>query len=246
MQRERAQARGVQGEATRLSKATPSAPLQGLPGRKARKGSEEDRGQDRGGCVFGLIPRAPSSLFRPHGEVSRLPEPPVPASELRIDRPRPFSSPIVGTPEPEPRGGVLGQGWAGGWRCAGRLPARLGEGFPSLESPPHLLRVKMCFFFRAMSSPTSSARAVQAASTTSAKAGSIATDRARGHLVRCCASWDLPRPGSLSRSPSPAPPLRFSGDTALWLRWLLARPAAEETDGAGERSGGVRSPGGVS
>lgn len=245
MQRESAQARGVPGEATRLSKAKPSAPLQGLPGRKARKGNEEDRGQDPGWLHFGLIPRAPSSPFRPHWEVSRLPELPVPASELRINRPRPFSSPIVGTPEPEPRGGDLGQGWAGGWRCAGRPPARLGEGSPSLESPPQPLWVKMCFLggdeFTHLQRP--------------GRPGGQ-HDQCQGgqHRDRPCArapgaplcQWDLPRPGSLSCSRSPAPRLRFSGDTALWLRWLLARPAAEETDGARARCGGVRSPGGVS
>ncbi|KAJ8793211.1 hypothetical protein J1605_000206 [Eschrichtius robustus] len=80
--------------------------------------------------------------------------------------------------------------------------------------------------------PTSSARAVQAASRTSAKPGSIATLRGAPSALLC--EWDPPRPCSAGVAAAAA----VSCGPALALLRVLSPTAAEETDRAVARRRG--------
>lgn len=120
-----------------------------------------------------------------------------------------------------PASGGVRRGWkTGPLNCPGLLRIKdLGESGSHRISPTPNFRG---------AAPTSNARAVQEASRTSAKAGSIATLRGAPSALLC--EWDPPRPCSAG-----AVAAAVSGGPALAPLQLLSPAAAEETDGAGAR-----------
>lgn len=117
-------------------------------------------------------------------------------------------------------GGVGRGGKTGSLDCPGLLRIKdLGESGSHCIPPPPRPQ------FRG-AAPTSNARAVQEASRSSAKAGSIATLRGAPSALLC--EWDPPRPCSAGAAAA-----AVSGGPALAPLRLLSPAAAEETDGAG-------------
>lgn len=232
------------------SRAVPTPPRQGPREREGQRLSAGDRIQGR--CVFGFPHVLPPPIS--HLDVSRLPPAPESGtesgSELRTasssSRPRlartqgpdasPAPSPLAGARVP--RAGLGRRRGCAGRPQAGVLGAER-RGVPS--TAPRLLWIKdsegagpllpPATPFRG-AAPTSSARAVQAASRTSAKPGSIATLRGAPSALLC--EWDPPSPCSAGVAAAAA----VSCGPALALLRVLSPTAAEETDGAAARRRG--------
>lgn len=204
--------RGGKGKGKRGREAASRAVPTPLPQRPREREGQRLRSGDRiqGRCVFGFTPCAPSARPSPS---------PVPArgreagtelgSELRIaSSPRPRAA---RTREPDASPRSLSAGWSVRPRDPAGPEARMrsatasgGVGRGGDRGPldcPRLLRIKdlgrtgstpppLPPFRRA--APTSSARAVQAASRTSARPGSIATLRWAPSALLC--ECEPPRP----------------------------------------------------